>query len=440
MTFDRKVVAEIDQIRSSQQKTSHPNKEDAAKDVQEDKKTETEVTSLPEHEATSLTPAPALSEDDASGDTETTEEKGEVEDEEPKSAVPVGSPQDIDMDALLVPEPETPAAQDEQPATEAQVPAPHQVESDQQPEDVHVEAEPQDIPNDSDAPSQADAGPSTNIDVDKAPTPPADSPKPPPPSPKQEPPDTTEPTIDPNATEDEISSGDEPLHVQRSRRGRRGRPSISGNRPTRNRRQTRTADPAPSETGTPEREVRDEAESPAADTQQSKRQDLPGKRRASFVEDDTRDKKRSRDESEPVEEEESVLKVLHPLHEPVNEVMAKVPPKNSRNVIGMLHSQISQHRNGTIFHNPIKDSEAPDYHDIVKRPMDLKTIKTRIKDGAISNSLEFQRDVYQMFANAMMYNRPGSDVYVMTEDMMLDCESYIQTYRQTEGFVRGSQR
>lgn len=83
----------------------------------------------------------------------------------------------------------------------------------------------------------------------------------------------------------------------------------------------------------------------------------------------------------------------------------------------MLHSQISAHRNGTIFHNPIKNSEAPDYHEIVKRPMDLKTIKSRIKDGAISNSLEFQRDIYLMFANAMMYNRPGSDVYNMTEDV-----------------------
>jgi bromodomain-containing protein 8 len=83
----------------------------------------------------------------------------------------------------------------------------------------------------------------------------------------------------------------------------------------------------------------------------------------------------------------------------------------------MVHSQISQHRNGNIFHNPIKTSEAPDYHDIVKRPIDLKTIKAKIKDGVIGNSLEYQRDIYLMFANAMMYNRPGSDVHVMAEDV-----------------------
>lgn len=83
----------------------------------------------------------------------------------------------------------------------------------------------------------------------------------------------------------------------------------------------------------------------------------------------------------------------------------------------MLHSQISQHRNGNIFHNPIKVSEAPDYYDIVRRPMDLKTIKTRFKEGIIANSAEFQRDIYLMFANSMMYNRPDSDIYTMAEEV-----------------------
>ena len=132
-----------------------------------------------------------------------------------------------------------------------------------------------------------------------------------------------------------------------------------------------------------------------------------------------------------------------------------VVSKRFQNMIGMLHSQISQHRYGNIFHNPIRKAEAPDYHDIVKRPMDLKTIKSRIKDGLISNSLEFQRDVYLMFANAMMYNRPGSDVYHMAEEvslalipplprssahgigqMMQESEVQMNSFRQTEGFHR----
>lgn len=87
--------------------------------------------------------------------------------------------------------------------------------------------------------------------------------------------------------------------------------------------------------------------------------------------------------------------------------------------------------------------------------MDLKTIKARTKDGAISNSLEFQRDVYLMFANSMMYNRPDSDIYTMAHEvsysvivnegelstvfhqMMLESEGHINAFRQTEGLIGG---
>lgn len=152
--------------------------------------------------------------------------------------------------------------------------------------------------------------------------------------------------------------------------------------------------------------------------------------------DSPQDRKRQREDSEPVEEEEPgtysfsprVLSFNATLGPSVHNTRARAARnttktdeqivfKRFQNVIGMLHSQISQHRNGTIFHHPIKPSEAPDYHDIVKRPMDLKTIKNKVRDGMISNSLEFQRDIYLMFANSMMYNRPGSDVYTMADDV-----------------------
>jgi len=166
------------------------------------------------------------------------------------------------------------------------------------------------------------------------------------------------------------------------------------------------------------------------DTEQLSRTD--GKRKASeALSEPPRDRKRVREESEPVDEEE-----LGPSTTKGRRKVQAAPDKKFQNVIGMLHSTISQHRYGNIFHNPIKKSEAPDYHDIVKRPMDLKTIKARVKDGLISNSLEFQRDIYLMFANAMMYNRPGSEIHNMAEEMMLESEIHINAFRQTEGFHR----
>ena len=105
-----------------------------------------------------------------------------------------------------------------------------------------------------------------------------------------------------------------------------------------------------------------------------------------------------------------------------------VERKRFQSVILMLHAQITAHRNGTIFHSPIKPSDAPDYQDIVKRPMDLKTIKNRVKDGRISSSSEYQRDIYLMFANSLMYNRPNSDIYMMAEEVSIQIRPHSRSF------------
>ncbi|GJE84851.1 bromodomain-domain-containing protein [Phanerochaete sordida] len=152
-----------------------------------------------------------------------------------------------------------------------------------------------------------------------------------------------------------------------------------------------------------------------------------GKRKASEAPSEVRDRKRQREDSEAIDEDEAGPSVTKGRRK--NQVVAD---KKFQNVINMLHSSISQHRFGNIFHNPIKKQDAADYHDIVKRPMDLKTIKARVKDGTISNALEFQRDIYLMFANAMVYNRPGSEIHAMAEEMMLESEAQINQFRRTQ--------
>ncbi|PPQ98562.1 hypothetical protein CVT24_004053 [Panaeolus cyanescens] len=215
-----------------------------------------------------------------------------------------------------------------------------------------------------------------------------------------------------------------PLHRTRQRRGR---PSDN--------------EPQPTADSEAENEAKDGSASQAEDDAEpvsTRRKE--GKRKASTNELlDSPDKKRMREDSEALDDEDQGS-TSHNTRGRVTRgairTEEQVALKRFQSVIAMLHQQISQHRNGNIFHNPIKNSEAPDYHDIVKRPMDLKTIKTRVKDGIIANSLEYQRDIYLMFANAMMYNRPGSDVHAMAEDMMIESEAQIHTFRQTEGLAK----
>ncbi len=143
---------------------------------------------------------------------------------------------------------------------------------------------------------------------------------------------------------------------------------------------------------------------------------LSGKRKASVLDppDSIRDKKRIREVSESLIEEEAGSSSTRGRRRGGADPEA-IAIKRFQSIIGPLHSRITTLKDGNIFQSPIKASEAPDYRDIVKRPIDLRTIKNKIKEGAITNSLEYRRDIYLMFANAIMYNRPGSSVSRMAE-------------------------
>lgn len=84
-----------------------------------------------------------------------------------------------------------------------------------------------------------------------------------------------------------------------------------------------------------------------------------------------------------------------------------------------VYQRIYELKNGVLFESPIKDIEAPGYSRSIKRPMDLKTIKQKVKDGSIKDSLEFQRDIYLMYANSVMYNRPTTDVFTMVQQVRI---------------------
>jgi hypothetical protein len=57
------------------------------------------------------------------------------------------------------------------------------------------------------------------------------------------------------------------------------------------------------------------------------------------------------------------------------------------------------------FKNPVNPAvdNVPNYFDVVKRPMDLSTIKNKIVSGAYANGAEFEADVRLIFQNCYEY-------------------------------------
>ncbi|OJJ44053.1 hypothetical protein ASPZODRAFT_145179 [Penicilliopsis zonata CBS 506.65] len=54
----------------------------------------------------------------------------------------------------------------------------------------------------------------------------------------------------------------------------------------------------------------------------------------------------------------------------------------------------------------------PTYHSIIKKPMDLSTIQSKLKTGQYENSREFEVDVRLIFKNCFKFNIPGDPTYV----------------------------
>lgn len=53
---------------------------------------------------------------------------------------------------------------------------------------------------------------------------------------------------------------------------------------------------------------------------------------------------------------------------------------------------------------PVSKKEAPDYLKIIKRPMDLSTIREKVRKLEYKSREEFRHDVWQITFNAHKYN------------------------------------
>ncbi|KAI5634984.1 bromodomain-containing protein [Phthorimaea operculella] len=80
-----------------------------------------------------------------------------------------------------------------------------------------------------------------------------------------------------------------------------------------------------------------------------------------------------------------------------------------------LMKAVWKHKFAWPFHQPV-DAEKlniPDYYEIIKKPMDLGTIKKRLESNYYYSAQECIDDFNLMFSNCYLYNKPGEDVFFM---------------------------
>ncbi|KAL5276095.1 BRD4 family protein [Megaselia abdita] len=120
---------------------------------------------------------------------------------------------------------------------------------------------------------------------------------------------------------------------------------------------------------------------------------------------------------------------IEPSVDPVNGIVQPPvipPPERPGRVTNQLQflsktvmKFVWKHQFAWPFQQPVdtKKLNLPDYHNIIRQPMDLGTIKKRLENNYYWSAKEAIQDFNTMFTNCYVYNKPGEDVVVMAQTL-----------------------
>ncbi|KAJ7123878.1 hypothetical protein C8R43DRAFT_1241115 [Mycena crocata] len=89
-------------------------------------------------------------------------------------------------------------------------------------------------------------------------------------------------------------------------------------------------------------------------------------------------------------------------------VARPVKLKPLKEVLGRLIVQLKKKDDYAFFLKPVNPAQVPGYSDLVKRPMDLGTMTTKMQRGRYRSLEDFANDFRLVTSNAKIFNPPGS--------------------------------
>lgn len=86
-------------------------------------------------------------------------------------------------------------------------------------------------------------------------------------------------------------------------------------------------------------------------------------------------------------------------------------PDQLYSALKTILQHIKSHQNAWPFMEPVKKTEAPGYYQVIRFPMDLKTMSERLKSRYYTTRKLFMADMQRIFTNCREYNPPESEYY-----------------------------
>ncbi|KAM9737450.1 histone acetyltransferase KAT2B isoform 2-T2 [Menidia menidia] len=86
-------------------------------------------------------------------------------------------------------------------------------------------------------------------------------------------------------------------------------------------------------------------------------------------------------------------------------------PEQLYSTLKTILQHVKSHQNAWPFMEPVKKTEAPGYYQVIRFPMDLKTMSERLKSRYYTTRKLFMADMQRIFTNCREYNPPESEYY-----------------------------
>ncbi|OWK00531.1 hypothetical protein Celaphus_00019522 [Cervus elaphus hippelaphus] len=86
-------------------------------------------------------------------------------------------------------------------------------------------------------------------------------------------------------------------------------------------------------------------------------------------------------------------------------------PEQLYSTLRSILQQVKSHQSAWPFMEPVKRTEAPGYYEVIRFPMDLKTMSERLKNRYYVSKKLFMADLQRVFTNCKEYNPPESEYY-----------------------------
>uniref|UniRef100_A0A8C6RX03 Histone acetyltransferase n=1 Tax=Nannospalax galili TaxID=1026970 RepID=A0A8C6RX03_NANGA len=86
-------------------------------------------------------------------------------------------------------------------------------------------------------------------------------------------------------------------------------------------------------------------------------------------------------------------------------------PEQLYNTLKSILQQVKSHQSAWPFMEPVKRTEAPGYYEVIRFPMDLKTMSERLKNRYYVSKKLFMADLQRVFTNCKEFNPPESEYY-----------------------------